>query len=91
MKTYIIILNLNTPVINQHKVFQKIGECDGYAQITPSAYVVASRSSAAQIRDNLSKVLLEKDLLFVGRAPAPAAWKGLSDEVGKWLLANLPK
>lgn len=88
-KTYIISYDLKNPGRNYEALLQRIKSYSGWARLGGSAYIIISADSAANIRDNLMAVIDNNDKIFVGVINAPAAWRGLGDEVSQWLRNNL--
>jgi hypothetical protein len=91
MKVLIISYDLYKPEQNYDKLLQKIRSYGSWAKLGGSAYLIATTQTPVNVRDNLATVLDANDALFVGTCPVPSAWKGLPDEVAKWILENQPK
>lgn len=91
MKTLIISYDLVTPGQNYDKLLQKIKAYSSWARLGGSAYLIITSDEVGQVRDNLKTVLDTNDALFVGTCPVPSAWRGLPDDVSKWILENQPK
>lgn len=91
MKTLIISYDLRRPEQNYEGLIQKIRGYSSWAKLGGSAYLIITNQTVTQVRDTLGSFLDLNDSLFVGTCPVPSAWKGLSDEVSKWILENQPK
>ena len=91
MKTLIVSYDLHRPEQNYDKLLQKIRAYGSWAKLGGSAYLIITSQTVTQVRDNLGSVLDSNDSLFVGTCPVPSGWKGLSEEVSKWILENQPK
>lgn len=91
MKTLIVSYDLHKPEKNYEGLIQKIRSYGKWAKLGGSAYLIITSQTVTQVRDNLSALIDADDSLFVGTCPVPAAWKGLPDDVSKWILENLPK
>ena len=90
MKTFIISYDLINPGKNYDALLQKIKNFPRWARLGGSAYLVLSDKSVVEVRDHLVAALDTNDRLFVGTCPVPSAWRGLPDEVSKWILENQP-
>ncbi len=88
MSVLIISYDLANPAQNRGALLKKIKSYGQWARLGSSAYLVASDAGPVAVRDDLSSVLETNDKLFVGVAPAPSAWQGMSDAVSKWILAH---
>lgn len=86
---YIISYDLRTPGKNYEELLRRIKSFENWARLGGSAYIVITESSAAQIRDILTRCLDKNDKLFVGTLNAPAAWNGLGEQVSQWIRNNL--
>ncbi|MFL6518978.1 MAG: hypothetical protein ACJ8NS_02040 [Chthoniobacterales bacterium] len=62
--------------------------CKTWARVTSTAYVIETEQKAVDIRNKLQQHLSTKDRLFIGTAPAPAAWYNLPEDVGGWIIAH---
>jgi len=88
-RAYIISYDLRNPGQNYETLLQRIKSYSSWARLGGSAYIIISNDSAADIRNYLMAVLDNNDKIFVGVVNAPAAWRGLGDEVSQWLRNNL--
>jgi len=91
MKTLIVSYDLHKPEKNYDALIKKIRSYGSWAKLGGSAYLVITGQTVVQVRDNLATVLDDDDDLFVGTCPVPSAWKGLPEDVSKWILENQPK
>ncbi len=87
--TYIVLYDLSSPGQNYEDVHKTIKDYSGWAKLGGSAYVISTSDSAVEIRDKISESMDSNDQLFVGEVNAPAAWRGIGDEVSDWLMNNL--
>lgn len=85
---FIVSYDLVAPGKNYEALLQRIKAYGAWATLGGSAYLILADATPEQIRDNLSSVLDGNDKLWVGVAPAPSAWRGLPDEVARWIHAN---
>jgi hypothetical protein len=76
------------PGKNYEPLLKRIKDYGAWAKLSDSAYLILTDSTPVAVRDNLVAVLDANDKIFVGNAPAPAAWRGLPDDVSKWIIAN---
>ncbi|MBI3880796.1 MAG: SinR family protein [Verrucomicrobia bacterium] len=91
MKTLIISYDLHKPLQNYDQLIQKIRAYGNWAKLGGSAYLIVTGQTPSAVRDNLMTALDSNDVLFVSTCPVPSAWKGLPEEVAKWILENQPK
>jgi hypothetical protein len=91
MKTLIVSYDLHKPEKNYEALIKLIRAYGSWAKLGGSAYLIITDQTVVQVRDNLVSVLDADDDLFVGSCPVPSAWKGLPDDVAKWILENQPK
>ncbi len=86
---FIVVFELARPSANQEALVRSIKEnCDSWARVTSNAYLISTGNTVAKVRDTLKQHLLSDDRLFVGTAPAPAAWWALPDDVAAWLFQH---
>jgi hypothetical protein len=88
MKVLIISYDLKNPGRNYEPLIQRIKQLGPWARLGGSAYLISTANSVVQVRDFLWQVMDSSDSIYVGVAPAPAAWHGMPDDVGKWILNN---
>jgi hypothetical protein len=91
MKTLIVSYDLQQPEKNYEALLKKIRAYGSWAKLGGSAYLILTEHTVVQVRDSLATVLDSDDRLFVSSCPVPSAWKGLPEEVSKWILENQPK
>ena len=89
MKSVLIIsYDLADPGQNYEALLKRIKAYPQWARLGGSAYLILTDNSPVQVRDSLGVALDSNDKLYVGVASAPAAWRGMPEEVAKWILAN---
>lgn len=88
MSVLIVSYDLVNPGRNYQQLLKLIKSYTGWARLGGSAYLIATTDAPTAVRDNLVTVLDRNDKLYVGAAPAPAAWYGMPDDVGQWIIAN---
>jgi len=90
--TFLIVYELAQPAHNKEALIRKIKAYGTWARITDSSYLVATGTAGTAdpvaVRNDLATVLIATDKLYVGVSNRPSAWKGLPEEVSKWILAN---
>ncbi|MFK4909994.1 CRISPR-associated protein Cas2 [Lactococcus petauri] len=77
MKSYIVSYDLKDSSDNYDELIDKIKSYPRWAHINKSVWLVKSNTSAADIRDNLRKVIDSKDSIFVGGLTGEAAWSNI--------------
>ena len=82
---FLITYDLINPGKNYEPLLRKIKSYESWARLGGFSYLIYTDSTAVQVRDNLKEALEVNDKLFVGIAPAPSAWIGLSEEVSNWI------
>ena len=87
MSVYIITYDLSRPGRNYSELYSRIKSYGSWAKITESSWAISTPSTAVSIRDHLTPALDANDKILVG-ALGSSAWKGLDDEVSKWLKTN---
>lgn len=75
MKSYIVSYDLKDSSDNYDELIDKIKSYPRWAHINKSVWLVKSNTSAADIRDDLKKVINTKDSIFVGGLTGEAAWR----------------
>lgn len=70
-------------------LFERIKASGSWCHALESCWLVATRQTAAQLRDYLRPALDADDGLLVIKVSSEAAWYGLSREVGEWLKSQL--
>jgi len=81
----IVTYDLHEPGQNYEPLLQELKSVEGWARLGRSAYLVSTEMTPVQLRDKLNQVLDKNDRLFVGVAPAPSAWRGMPEDVSKWI------
>lgn len=84
----ILSYDLMNPGQNYERLVKLIKDYPSWARLGGSAYLLFTDQTPTQVRDHLKQALDVNDKLYVGVSPAPSAWAGLPDDVGKWILAN---
>lgn len=87
-RVLMISYDLVNPGQNYEPLLKRIKAYPGWARLGGSAYLISTDATPVQVRDNLAQVLDPNDKLYVGVAVAPAAWRGMPEDVSKWILAN---
>lgn len=87
-KVLIISYDLTSPSQHYEPLIQRIKNLGSWARLGGSAYLVLTEHTVVQVRDYLKQAIGGSDKIYVGVAPAPAAWAGMPNDVGKWILAN---
>ena len=86
---YIVCYDLRPPTQRYASLVERIKSYSGWAYVCESTYLIRTDDTAAQVRDALGADIDGNDKLFVGVISAPAAWKGLPQEVSEWIKNNL--
>lgn len=89
MKLYSIDYDLRQPGRDYSTLYAAIKSYGNWCRALESHWIVATTTSAAAIRDHLSRYMDANDRLLVTRLSGEAAWMGLSDEVSGWLKQQL--
>lgn len=84
----IVSYDLVNPGKNYEALLKKIKSYQSWARLGGSAYLILTDATVVAVRDALAALLDTNDKIYVGTAAAPAAWKGMPDEVSKWIVAN---
>jgi hypothetical protein len=87
----IIWYELTDPEINSHRLVQKIKSYRTWARLGNSAYLICTDQPPISVRNELVELLGADDKIFVSTTTRPSAWRGLSESVGKWIVANQKK
>lgn len=87
-RVLIVSYDLSNPGRNYERLLKLIKSYAGWASLGGSAYLIVSDRSPTQVRDHLAQALDQNDKLYVGVAPAPSAWRGMSTDVTNWIQAN---
>lgn len=86
---YIVCYDLKPPTQRYASLVERVKSYSGWAYVCESTYLIRTDDTAAQVRDALGIDVDGNDKLFVGTISAPAAWKGLPQEVSEWIKNNL--
>jgi len=84
-RVIIVTYDLVSPGQTYEPLLKRIKAYGIWARLGGSSYLIYTDQTPIQVRDNLSNVLDHNDKLYTGVAPAPSAWRGLSEEVSNWL------
>ena len=84
----IISYDLCAPGRNYENLIKRIRQYGSWAKLGQSAFLINTNYSPIQVRDNLMQVLDRNDKLYVGVAPAPAAWSGMPNDVTQWIQST---
>lgn len=87
-RVFIITFDLENPTRNRATVLKRIKAFGAWARLSRSAYLISTNKTAKAIRDSFDDKIYRGDKLYVGAAPSPSAWRGLSEDVSNWILAN---
>jgi len=85
-RLYIVTYDLFSPGKNQESIINKIKTFTSWARLGGSSYLLFTEKTHIEIRDLLHGDLDINDKLYVGLMGNSAAWSGLGDEVGKWII-----
>lgn len=85
---YIISYDLRKPTQRYKELAERIKQYPSWALLGESVFLIETNSSAVEVRDNLKEFIDGNDTLFVGKIGAPAAWKGYSTDVTKWIKSK---
>ncbi len=88
MQVLIVSYDLVNPGQNYEQLLALIKSYKSWARLGGSAYLVLADSLPKEVRDNLMQALDTNDKLYVGVAPAPAAWIGMPSDVANWIVSN---
>ena len=85
MDAYIINYDLRNPGRDYRSLYAELRTYPVRSHPLESTWMVRSNETAVQIRDRLVKHMDANDGLLVVKSANVAAWRGLSDEISKWL------
>lgn len=88
---YIIDYDLRKPGRDYDPLIAAIKAYGDWAHALKSTWVINTRQSAAQVRDNLVRHIDANDGLLVAEFGNSAAWHGLPDEISSWLRERVGK
>lgn len=83
--TLIISYDLSNPGQNYEEVIKKIKSYTSWARLGGSAYLIYTDDEVKEVRDALWSLMDASDKLYVGVAPPPSAWAGMSKDVSNWI------
>lgn len=86
---YLISYDLRKPGRDYAALHQAIKQFATYYHCLESVWIVESRSTAIQIRDQLIRCLDPNDALLVVKLDGEAAWFGLPSAGSNWLQSAL--
>lgn len=84
-KVLIISYDLVNPGRNYEHLLKQIKSYPEWARLGGSSYLIYTESGPVEVRDHLMTALDANDKLYVGTAPAPAAWIGMPEDVSNWI------
>lgn len=88
MKVYQINYDLRKQR-NYDALYEQIKAYGTWCRPLKSCWLVATSQTAAQVRDDLGKVMDSDDGIIVTRLQGEAAWRGLSTQVSDWIKDKL--
>ncbi len=86
---YIVCFDLVAPGRKYDELVTLVKQDQRWARLGRYAYLVDSELSAVELRDRYKTALDGNDKLYVGQITLPAAWAGMSDNVGNWIKKKL--
>lgn len=86
---FIVCFDLNFPGQKYDELVTLIKQDHRWARLGRYAYLVESELTAVELRDRCKTALGGNDKLYVGQVSLPAAWTGMSDNVGNWIKMKL--
>jgi CRISPR/Cas system-associated endoribonuclease Cas2 len=86
-RVLLIFYDLADPGQNREALVKKI-KTRTWARLGDSAYLIVTDEPPTVVRNDLTKVLTSNDRIFVGTASAPSAWRGLPEDVSKWIVEH---
>lgn len=87
-RVLIVFYDLTEPQNNREAVIRKIKSHGFWARLGTAAYLICTNATPVSVRDGIMPLLRKGDRIFVGVASRPSAWRGLPEEVSKWILKN---
>jgi hypothetical protein len=85
MSVFIITYDLHNPGQNYETLIKQIKSYGTWARLGFSCYLIKTNETVEAVRDNLLKSLDQNDKIYVGLAPPPSAWYGMTEDVSKWI------
>lgn len=87
-RVLIVSYDLMHPGQNYEQLLRRIKKYPSWARLGGSAYLILTATTPVQVRDYLKQALDKNDKLYVGVSRAPSAWRGMPEEVNKWIHEN---
>jgi CRISPR/Cas system-associated endoribonuclease Cas2 len=88
MATYIVSYDLVKPGRNYEDLYNAIRSYGNWGKVNESVWAIVTATTAAQVRDNLSKYMDANDRIFVVKSGSEAAWRNAICK-NEWLKENL--
>lgn len=89
MSAYIVTYDLHTPGQKYDCFMDKLDAYGTHWHMQLSAWIVDTKQSAEQIRDNLLTCLNKNDKIFVGKLAGDASWSGTTKKGDQWIKNRL--
>jgi hypothetical protein len=90
MNTLLISYDLIRPGQNYKRLIDFIQSHDYWAKPLESLYLIKSSSSDESIRDQITSIIdINDKVIVINVTKDSAVWKGLSEDVSKWIKSNL--
>lgn len=89
MTGYIVAYDLNKEGQNYECMTKKLEAYGTYCHLQRSVWIISTKKSAKEIRDNLSECIDSNDKLFVGALTGEAAWQGFKAKTSDWIENNI--
>ncbi len=87
-RVLIVSYDLVNPGQNYERLAKLIKAYASWARLGGSAYLIYTDATPVQVRDHLAQALDQNDKLYVAVSPAPSAWRGMPEDVSKWIHEN---
>jgi hypothetical protein len=87
-RVLIVTYDLAEPSRNYEALLERVKSYASWARLGGSSYLILTDKAPVDVRDYIRDAMQEGDKLYVGAAPAPSAWSGMSDDVTSWIHAN---
>lgn len=88
-QTYGVSYDLRKPGRDYSALYALLRSYPRWCRVTESHWLVQTTETAVQVRDRIAEVVDANDHIFVAVVTGPAAWRGLPDDVSKWLRNQL--
>ena len=89
MALYSVNYDLRKPGRDYSDLYDLLESYPRWARVLDSFWLIRTTETAVTVRDKIGRVVDENDQYVVATASAPAAWYGLSADLGKWLKDEL--